>query len=382
MAQVANKLAELFIDGSLKSREDQANGTTEFLTNQLNETRKDLEKQEGKLRDFKLKHVGEMPQQQDATLQLLGQAQAQLQIEAEGLSRAETQRSYVQSMMAQTAPVADLDENEVKGSAAPVAARPVKQSAATTAKLAAMLTRYGDKHPDVQRLKRQIEEEEAAEAKEAPVAAADPAPAPPPVKRAPRPPSHFNPVLESQLAGLNAEIKKHQEEQGRLAKVVATYRSKLDAVPLREQEITELERDYEISKAHYSQLLDRQLSAQTATQLEVRQKGEKFEILDHAQPAERPSAPSRLMIDLAGSIGGLVVGLVLAIGKEFFGMSIIAPEDVIAASGLAVLGEIPVIQTKDDRRRRRRRFLLAATSAVLAAVVSGAILFYHYRIQT
>ena len=123
--------------------------------------------------------------------------------------------------------------------------------------------------------------------------------------------------------------------------MVNTYRCKLDAVPLREQEITELERDYEISKTHYSQLLDRQLSAQTATQLEVRQKGEKFEILDRAQPAERPSKPNRLMIDLAGSIGGLVLGLVLAIGKEFFGMSIIAPEDVIAAAACRCWARFP-----------------------------------------
>jgi len=383
VAQVTNRLADLFIEGSLKAREDQANGTTEFLTNQLQETRKELEKQEGKLRDFKMKHVGEMPQQQDATLQLLGQAQSQLQMEAEALSRAETQRSYVQSMMAQSAPVADVDDNELKGpAAAQSAARAVKPSAVSTAKLAALLTRYGDKHPDVQRLKRQIEEEEAAEAKEAPAVTAAVEPAPAPVKRAPRPPSHFNPVLESQLAGLNAEIKKHQEEQSRLAKVVASYRGKLDAVPVREQEMTELERDYEMSKAHYSQLLERQLSAQTATQLEIRQKGEKFEILDRAQPAERPTSPKRLVIDLAGSIGGLVLGLILAIGKEFFGMSIIAPEDVIAASGLPVLGEIPVIQTRDDRRRTRKRVLLAACSAVVAAVISGAILFFHYRIQT
>jgi uncharacterized protein involved in exopolysaccharide biosynthesis len=246
------------------------------------------------------------------------------------------------------------------------------------------LTRYGDKHPDVQRLKREIEEQEAAEAKEAAVtvAAANPGPAAPPVKRAPRPVNPYNPVLESQLSALNAEIKKHQEDHQRLSKVVGTYRSKLDAVPLREQEITELQRDYEISIAHYKQLLEQQLSAQTATQLEFRQKGEKFEILDRAQPAERPSKPNRVYIDLAGSVIGLMLGLVLAIGKEFVGMSIITPEDVTAASGLLVLGEIPVIQTRSDRRRRRKRILMAASSAVAAAVVSGAILFYHYRIQT
>jgi polysaccharide biosynthesis transport protein len=381
VAQVTNRLADLFIEGSLTARQNQATGTTEFLTNQLQETRKALEQQEAKLKDFKLKHVGEMPQQQDANLQLLGQAQSQLQIVAEALNRAEQQRSFIQATLAQSAPVADIDDGEAKvGKEAAV--RAPKPSAISTAKLAALLTRYGDKHPDIQRLKRQIEEEEAAEAKEAPTtAAADPTSAPA-LKRTPRPVRPYNPVLESQLSALNAEIKKHQEDHQRLSKVVGTYRAKLDAVPLREQEITELERDYEISKAHYKQLLEQQLSAQTATQLEFRQKGEKFEILDRAQPAERPSKPNRVVIDLAGSVVGLMLGLVLAIGKEFVGMSIITPDDVMAASGLPVLGEIPVIQTRADRRRRRKRILMAASSAVAAAVVSGAILFYHYRIQT
>ena len=68
VAQVTNQLATLFIDENWKAREQQATGTTEFLENQLQATRKDLEEQEAKLKDFRLKHVGEMPEQETADL--------------------------------------------------------------------------------------------------------------------------------------------------------------------------------------------------------------------------------------------------------------------------------------------------------------------------
>jgi uncharacterized protein involved in exopolysaccharide biosynthesis len=83
-----------------------------------------------------------------------------------------------------------------------------------------------------------------------------------------------NPVLQAQLTVLDAEIAKHKEQVQSLSKHVASYQAKLEQIPVREQEITGLVRDYEISKAHYGQLLNNELSAATATQLKVRQKGE------------------------------------------------------------------------------------------------------------
>ena len=90
VAQVTNEIASLFIEENLKAREQQATGTTEFLENQLQEARKTLETQEAKLRDFKMRHVGEMPEQQAANLQILGQLQAQLQIQSDSQSSGAT----------------------------------------------------------------------------------------------------------------------------------------------------------------------------------------------------------------------------------------------------------------------------------------------------
>jgi len=388
VAQVANNLAGLFIEENLKAREQQAEGTTEFLTSQLEETRKTLEEQEAKLRDFRLKHIGEMPEQQAADLQILGQLQSKLQLEADALNRAEQQRSYIESMMAsgQSAGVVDLDdERTARPSTAPASA-PVN---AAEKQLTALLAHgYTEKHPDVRRLKQEIEQQVKSSKQPGPGGAPEATPqvaqtvvAPPPAqpKRQPvAPPKYVNPVLQTQLTAVESEIAKHTEQVQILSKQIAGYQAKLEAIPVREQQITQLVRDYEISKAHYSQLLNSQLSAATATQLELRQKGEKFSVLDPAQAAQKPSRPNRTLLNLGGSIGGLLLGLCLALATEFLGMSITSPEHLTAATGLPVLEVIPLIETRMDRLARRKRMFMAAASGAAAALALGAFLVYHY----
>jgi polysaccharide chain length determinant protein (PEP-CTERM system associated) len=396
VAQVANELASLFIDENLKAREQQATGTTEFLQNQLQETKKALESQEAKLKDFKLKHIGEMPEQQTADLQILGQLQSQLQLESDAISRAEQQKSLTQSLMAQAAsPVVDLDGNEQprprSNAGETKAATPAgKRVSAAQAQLSALLARgYTDQHPSVRKLRAEVADEEAAVKKDEATVITEPvvaAPAPPVVatvqpKATPQVFSNSNnPVLQSQLRQLEAEIARHKVEQQRLSKQISSYHAKLEAIPLREQQIVELVRDYEISKAHYSQLLNNLQNAETATQLEIRQKGEKFSILDPAQPAERPSSPNRKVINLGGSLGGLGLGILLALLTEIIGVSITTAEQITEATGIPVLEVIPVIQTRADRVVHKRRVIYAAASAVVfTALASGAALIYYYR---
>jgi polysaccharide chain length determinant protein (PEP-CTERM system associated) len=380
VAQVANELAALFIEENLKAREQQATGTTDFLQNQLQEARRTLDEQEAKLKDFKLKHIGEMPEQQTPDLQILGQLQSQLQMEGEALGRAEQQKAYLQSMMTATAPVVDLDVQDSKSTPAAPQRQSTSTLAAAKARLAQLLSKYSEYHPDVQRLKRQIADEEARQKDitAAPAPAEEPA-AKAPVTRAPAA-QHFNPVLQSQIQGIDAEIAKHKEEHRRLSQLISQYHAKLEAIPVREQQMTALVRDYEISKTHYQQLLEKQLSAETATQLEIRQKSERFSILDPAQPAQRPSSPNRPLIDLAGAVCGLGLGLGFAIATELLGPSITTSEQITSATGLAVLEVIPLIDTRFSRIRRKRRLILGAASGALVAVLA-IVGFFVYRYQ-
>jgi polysaccharide chain length determinant protein (PEP-CTERM system associated) len=406
VARVVSELAGLFIEENLKAREQQAMGTTEFLESQLVDTRKALEAQEAKLRDFRLKHIGEMPEQEAADLQILGQLQSQMHLTGEALARAEQQRNMAQAMMSQSVPVVDYDDGEVKGvgassedhgskSLSVPTAPAISPKAKLVAELNDKLKRgYTERHPDIRRLKAHIAEEEAKEPKPLePQQAELKVPAPPdtpketattaPVDTAParRPAaSTTNPVLITQLKSLDADIAKQKEEQQRLNKQITVYQSKLEAIPVRQQEVSELVRDYEISKAHYSQLLDKQLSAETATQLEIRQKGEKFSILDPAQPAEKPSKPNRKLFDAMGALAGLVLGVLLALASELTGTTITTPDQVALSSGVPVLEVIPVIVTTLDHRRRKKRMLLATVSStVVTLLVCSAVLYYRYR---
>jgi hypothetical protein len=114
--------------------------------------------------------------------------------------------------------------------------------------------------------------------------------------------------------------------------------------------------------------------------LEIRQKGEKFDVLDPGQVAERPARPNRALINGAGAAGGLILGILLAVGTELFGISIISPEDISAVVGVPVLEIIPLILTRDDRRRRTKRLLLTSASAAVTVLAVGAILFYRSQL--
>jgi uncharacterized protein involved in exopolysaccharide biosynthesis len=253
------------------------------------------------------------------------------------------------------------------------------------ARLAVLLTKYTDKHPEVQKLRAQIADKEAKEVHPAVVAApVESASAAPtqtePRERRKRPVvlNSSNPVLVTQLKAAETEIVKHKQEQERLNKMLAGYRVKLDAIPLREQQIADLVRDYEMTKAHYAQFLDKQLSAQTATQLEIRQKGEQFSVLDPAQPAQRPTSPKRKLIDAAGAIAGLVLGVLIAIVPETFGASITSVDQVPIQNGNKILEIIPFILTNAAIvQRKRRRILLAAASGVAAMVGCFAFVMYQ-----
>jgi len=403
VAQVTNNLASLFIEENLRAREQQSSGTTEFIENQLQDTRKALEEQENKLKDFRLRHVGEMPEQQSADLQILGNLQNQVQVEGDALSRAEQQKTLLQSLVTQTAPVVDLDSGgtdeigtHTPAKTGPVAAAvpPKSALAQDRAKLNELLTHYKETWPDVINLKKRIQQEEAQEAlagvHEVPAAPKVPVPPPPPSLTAAKtdpaavvapPQKHFNPVLQGQIEAADAEIAKHKQELQRLSRLVANYQAKLEAIPVREQETLSLSRDYEMTKQHYSQLESQALSAETATQLEFRQKGQRFVVLDPAIAPEKPSKPNRPLLDVAGAFIALIIGLVVAMAPEFFGMTIIGPQDIASAGNLTILESIPVIMTRSDQIARKRRILVAAASVVFTTAAAGTILFLRFRNQ-
>ena len=168
-------------------------------------------------------------------------------------------------------------------------------------------------------------------------------------------------------------MKRRQNEQDRLQSQIATYQSKIDAAPLREAQLVELTRNYEVSKQHYQTLLDGTFNIGMAADLEQKQATERFTVLDFAQTPQKPIQPKRKQL--------IPLGALVALGLSIFGVIVKDTQNPAVKSemelksllpaGVRVWGFIPRIEVAVDTRRARR----SAIYASIACILLGAAVF-------
>jgi len=235
-------------------------------------------------------------------------------------------------------------------------------------------TRYGANYPDVRKVQADLDrlkKKEAAEQVQAPTPLQTEPVATSSTKR--------NPVIEAQLAKLDQEINEQIKLQGPIQQQIEFHLSKLEREPIFEQQIAGLMRDYDALRAHYQSLLDKKLSAQMATELESRQKGERFLILDPASVPERPSGPNRAMISFAGLVFGLLGGIGLAVGIEMMDQSVRSEHEATQLLGVPVIADIPQIYTETQIRSRSVRFALSAFAVAVCSCGLGVLILFVTR---
>jgi len=354
VAQVANQLAASFIAWNVKSREQQAEDTTEFLDSQLKEAKQNLEEQEARLSAFKMRHLGEMPEQQPANMQALTQLQGQFQANADSLNRLEVERTLLSRGL------------ETNNSGTPVKTTPVvterakleDERHALKSKLQDLETRYTSNHPEVVDVASQLQQVENR-LKTMP-------PDPPIVAEV-----KDNSAASVRLQLIDREAKRLNDEQQRLTGQMAAYRSKVDAVPVREQEMAELNRNYSVSKEHYQSLLDKTFSAGMAADLEKKQQAEHFTILDKAQVPEKPFKPKRPLMFLGAFFGALAFSIGLAYVKDMMSGTVKIERELksMLPVNVPLLAVVPQLHAVSDRRRSVR----FAVIAVLISLVGCAL---------
>src|SRR5262249_13074900 len=178
-----------------------------------------------------------------------------------------------------------------------------------------------------------------------------------------------NPVLESQIAAIDEEIKTRNKREADIKEKIAYHQSKLERIPVLEQQLAAVNRDYENARDHYKLLMDRKFSADMSTSLESFQKSERFIVLDPAQVPSRPYNPDRRIIDGVGLAAGLLLGLFLAVMLEVFNPTVKSSQEVMEIVSAPVLAEVPVLITKQDRRNAYIKNLLGAAASTAAALL-------------
>ena len=362
VAQITNTLASFYNEENVKARGRQATDTAEFLKVQLGETKKRLDEQEQRVSAFKRRYLGELPQQMEPNLSALEHLHAQLRQNADSQTRANERRLTLSSQLA---------EAEGAGPGAQSELREAARLAQRKEDLSRLRIQFNENYPDVIMLAAEV----AALERELAAATARQLKRNPEAKPTATPVTPYMLRLREALGDLQTELKILKTEEGRIRDGIASYQTRVDNVPRREQEYRELSRDYESTRELYGSLMKRYEEAQIAESMEQRQKGEQFRVIDPAVPNAQPAAPNRLrllVMTLAGATGVAIAAVLLA---EHLDTSFHAVDDLRAFSKAPVLVSIPRIVTKTDSRRRWWRMRLAATAASVGLLMIVGIVY-------
>ncbi|HVP65136.1 MAG TPA: GNVR domain-containing protein [candidate division Zixibacteria bacterium] len=365
LAQKVNaQLVALFVEQNTQEQEERSENTTEFLSTELEQARQHLAEQEARIKQFKLGNLGKLPSQTESNVRILSGLQERQHNLSQSLDRAQEQKLYLESLLAQYRSAAKT--GNVVHSPNSVAALE-EDLAKLKQELVADQTKYTPTHPDVLRLQRQISrtQKQLDDAK-ARAAQGDP-------QSADTTAGTPIPQLEGQLKANQQEIENTRRELQNINEQIASYQGRLNQAPITEQQLADLTRDYDQSKANYDSLLKKQMQSQLATNLEKRQQGEQFRIIDPASLPTKAIAPNRFKISLLGVFAGIVAGFVLIFLAETLDDRVRKEEDVTEIVKVRILAGVPHLSTPEEESKRRALRILewCGVALVLALLIAG-----------
>ncbi len=381
--QVTTELTNLFINENLEAREQESEGNTRFLENQLDAVRQTLEAQEEKIRQYKAQYVGELPSQLGSNLQILTGLQSQLHTESDALNTSRQQRVYLETLINQYRTLQGPSKSGQDDGLDLTALN--EQLEKLRSELRHLSSTYGDKYPEVHSVKDEIAKTEAqrdtllAEAKsEARKTQPDAATTTLAYDATAAKNPSLLPQLQSQLQANQSEIKNREQAVAALSAKIADYQTRLNQEPIREQQLADLTRGYEQTKASYDGLLKKKNDSAMATSMELLQQGEHFRIIDSPSLPLKPSFPDRLKFCGIGLLVGLALGAGVVWAAEIMDDRVYSELALRKLLPVSVLSELPVIGApKDKRYERRKQFIgWATTAVVVAAILAGSAVSY------
>jgi len=300
--QVCTEITSMFMEQNASSQVKKIDETTAFLTQQLAEAKANLDEQDQKLADFKSKHLGILPDQEQANLNMLTGMNSQLEANTQAINRAQQDKTFNESLLSQqqtlwrqaqsgTGNTDNLDQ----------------QLATLQDEYSALSAKYTPEHPDVVKTQAAIEEVKKR------IAAAAAAGSDSKSNNATATSVHEPPQIQQ----LRTKIKQDDlniadllRQQATIQKDISTLRAHVQASPMVEQQIKELTRNYQTALDHYNDLLKNQQKSAMLKDLQNQQEAETFRVLDAPSMPMTPSFPKKIVF--VG--GGLGAGFALAVG--------------------------------------------------------------------
>src|SRR5271154_146120 len=338
--QVCTAVTSMFIEENLRLRQQHSEDTTQFLVQQLAEAKTNLDEQDAKLAAFKSRYLGALPDQEQTNLNLLTGLTSQLDAATQALARAQQDKTFAESMLTQQ--IAAWQATQTGRNPETLE----QQLAVLQTQLASLQSRYTDDYPDVIKtknditaMKKQIAEGNAQ--KTGPDAGKGQKSALEPTQIA---------QLRAQVHNLDQVIVEKAREQEQIKQQIKLYQDRVQSSPAVEQQFKELTRGYQTALDSFNDLQKKRDASAMAADLERKQQGEQFRVLDPANLPDKPSFPNRPLFAAGGLGGGLALGLVIAFMLEMKDSSLKTERDVEYALHLPVLAMIPEIEPLSEKK--------------------------------
>ena len=407
--KVAGTLASLYLEQNLKTREAQAQSTTQFLEAELKQLQERIKALGEKITAFKGQHEGLLPEQQEFNRQQAARLEMDIKQLDAAMRSAEDRKIYIEGQLATVKP-----DTPLIGATGERVMAPADRLKALEVALADLQSKFSEDHPDVRKVRREIAElkkmagqtggsasirrqkltqlraelaekqgkysDQHPEVKKLKneIARLEQTPAtvnPPKQVTEPENPAYIS--LTTQIKSAEADIASLRSQQAGLREKLQMYRQRLEEAPKVEQEYLALTRDYQNASQKHQEVMNKILEARISEGMEEHQKGEKFTLIDPASFPEKPVSPKRWLILLAGVIMSLGAGFGTVALAEHLDHSVKTSDELARLTGLPVLGSIIRIETSEDiaRARRKRKLIWAVTGFSL---IMGLALFHFF----
>jgi uncharacterized protein involved in exopolysaccharide biosynthesis len=337
--KICNAMTSLIVDENLRSRAEVSQSTTDFLGRQVEDAKRAIDEQGAKLAAFKKQYMGQLPTDADNNMRILMSLNSQLDASTQTLSRAQQDKAYTESMLAQQIAAWKSSQSSTNPQTLE------QQLNQLQAQLLDLQARYTSDHPDVIKTKADIAEvqkrlkEVNAAAAASPADSSDKASAaePPEIRQ-----------LRLQIHQYQNVIEQATLDQKKLQSAIGVYQGRTAMSPNVEEQYSQLTRDSANAQAFYQGLLAKRSSAALGTSMESQQEGEQMHILATAGLPDSPSFPTRPLFAAGGLGAGLGLGLLIAILLEFTDKSIRTEKDAAAVMDLPLLISVPWLGEDDD----------------------------------
>ena len=376
---VTAELASKYIDEQTRNTINSTSSAKQFIDQQVNQTKEELDTVDRERLDFMQKNVGNLPSEAASLVGQLTGLREQQKAYISEVGRLQDRRSALASQLAVVKKSSDqakddIAENTTDPKTTLAWSQLVSRKADLESQLTRMLTELRPKHPDV--LAKQAEVDSVKEAMDQMIAEWKQHIKEKQDKLRDRPDLTVA-NLESESGLVDGEIKREQILLGQIDQQINQVMDRINHVPGAEVSLGALDRDYETKKAQYDALLLQQQKIGLGADAASQQQGEGIQVVDPANLPARPVAPKRLMLMGAGLGAGLAFGLLLVGLFEVPRLlTIQTSEDAAHYTALPVLVAVPELLTAQEAQvipRRRRLILAAAIAAMVLAIPALAL---------